>query len=92
MAGGGLRWRVAGPEPVPGAEYLNPGPDGRDPGPEKRVLAVSGWRLGTQKDSGCDVIAALPDAISCHLPPGAATCHLKWFSNSYVVTRSRPYP
>ena len=25
----------AGPEPVPDAEYLNPGPDGRDPGPEK---------------------------------------------------------
>ena len=24
----------AGPEPAPGAEHLNPGPDGRDPGPE----------------------------------------------------------
>ena len=24
----------AGPEPVPGAEHLNPGPDGRDPRPE----------------------------------------------------------
>ena len=80
-----------GPEPVPEPEHLNQIPEGRDLGPEKRVLAVSGWRLGTKKDSGCDVIASLPDAILCHPPPGAATCHLKWFSNSTVVTRSRPY-
>jgi hypothetical protein len=31
----------------------------------------SGWRLGKQRDSGCDVIASLPDAICCHLPPEA---------------------
>ena len=50
----------AGPEPVPEPEHLNQIPEGRDPGPEKRVLAISGWRLGKQKDSGCDVIASLP--------------------------------
>jgi len=36
-------------------------------------------------------IAALPEAIFCHLPPGAATRNLKRLSISYVVTRSRPY-
>ena len=34
-----------GPEPVPEPEHLNQIPEGRDLGPEKRVLAVSGWRL-----------------------------------------------
>jgi hypothetical protein len=27
----------------------------------------------------------------CHLQPGAATRHLKWFSTSNVVTRYCPY-
>ena len=49
--GYGLSGTGAGPEPepVPGAELLNLGPDGRDLGPEKRVLAVSGWRLEIQR-------------------------------------------
>ena len=34
----------AGPEPVPDAEHLNPGPDGRDPGPENEI-PVSGFPL-----------------------------------------------
>jgi hypothetical protein len=32
------------PEPVPGAEYPNPGPDGRDLGPENEI-PVSGFPL-----------------------------------------------
>ena len=30
----------AGPEPDPGAEYLNLGPDGRDPGPENELATA----------------------------------------------------
>ena len=30
----------AGPKPVPGAEHLNRGPDGRDPGPENEFITA----------------------------------------------------
>ena len=36
-------------------------------------------------------VSGFPLSPPCHPPPGAATCHLKWFSNSYVVTRSRTF-
>ena len=35
----------AGPEPGPSAEYLNLGPDGRDPGPESLYLLSSYYTL-----------------------------------------------
>ena len=47
-----------GPEPVPEPEHLNLIPEGRDLGPENRVLAVSGWEH--KETGGCDVIASLP--------------------------------
>jgi hypothetical protein len=37
----------------------------------REVVAVSGWRLGTQRDRGCDVIASLPcfaEAPHLHQP------------------------
>ena len=36
----------AGPEPDPAPEYLNPGPDGRDPGPENGLAIATSWRDG----------------------------------------------
>jgi hypothetical protein len=36
----------AGPEPVPAPEHLNPGPDGRDPGPENEQSELKGGSIG----------------------------------------------
>ena len=56
-----------GPEPVPDSEHLNQGPDGRDPGPENGS-PVPGLPLSSE--------------LTCHPPPGAATCHLEMDASS----------
>ena len=44
----------AGPEPVPAPEHLNPGPDGRDPGPENEKTELKGSSIGKPDDwLGC---------------------------------------
>ena len=56
------------PEPVPGAELLNLGPDGRDLGPENesRQLGQNAV-LPLPRYSGCDVIASLPCFVASNL-------------------------
>ena len=57
----------AGPEPVPAPEYLNPGPDGRDLGPENEI-PVSGFPLSAGSFCSTEPLGLRASRISSPSP------------------------
>ena len=73
----------AGPAPAPAPEHLNPGPDGRDPGPENEI-PVSGFPLIAGSLCSTEPLS-LRASYVCPMSP----CHRANMSRSRPLVASR---